>query len=337
MFSYERPPLAHSQRDLEASGRLDSYTTPNPVPTIDAYNGVMTRGENYRGRLAPSPTGLLHLGHARTFWTAAQRAQERSGRLVLRNEDLDPERSRREFVDAMFEDFRWLGIRWNEGPDCGGPYGPYAQSQRREHYLAAWRKLWEGGFLYPCTCSRKDLEQAASAPNGDDDEPLYPGRCRSRRDGGRSKEPAGVNWRFRVPDGETVHFLDQRLGPQQFLAGRDFGDFIVWRRDDVPAYQLAVVVDDAAMRITEVVRGADLLKSTARQLLLYRACGWAPPEFYHTELVCDPAGVRLAKRHDGLSLRHLRERGWTREQVLGLRTTAGRAGGEQIFSAQRRL
>ncbi|HXW90603.1 MAG TPA: tRNA glutamyl-Q(34) synthetase GluQRS [Terriglobales bacterium] len=272
---------------------------------------------NYRGRLAPSPTGLLHLGHARTFSIAAERAIEHQGTLVLRNEDLDPERSRPEFVSAMIEDLRWLSILWQEGPDCGGPYGPYSQSQRREHYLAAWRKLRDGGLLYPCTCSRKDLEQAASAPNDFDDEPLYPGRCRARSERAQAREPAGVNWRFKVPDGEMVRFLDRHLGPQHFLAGRDFGDFIVWRRDDVPAYQLAVVVDDAAMRITEVVRGADLVKSTARQLLLYRACGWAPPAFYHTDLVVDEAGIRLAKRHDRLSIRHLRERGWTREQVMG--------------------
>lgn len=280
----------------------------------------MANGDsNYRGRLAPSPTGLLHLGHARTFSIAARRAQEHAGRLVLRNEDLDSERSRTEFVSAMIEDLHWLGIRWDEGPDCGGPYGPYSQSQRREHYLAAWRKLWDGGFLYPCTCSRKDLQQAASAPNGLDDEPLYPGRCRSRIGQVRWSEPAGVNWRFKVPNGEMVGFLDRHLGPQHFLAGRDFGDFIVWRRDDVPAYQLAVVVDDALMRITEVVRGADLVKSTARQLLLYRACGWVPPAFYHADLVLDEAGVRLAKRHDRLSIRHLRERGWTRDEVIGAR------------------
>ena len=281
---------------------------------------------NYRGRLAPSPTGLLHLGHARTFSIAAQRVQAHSGTLVLRNEDLDPERSRTEFVSAMIEDFRWLGIDWDEGPDCGGPYGPYSQSQRRDYYLAAWRKLRDGGFIYPCTCSRKDLEQAASAPNGLDDEPLYPGRCRSRTDRARSSEPAGVNWRFQVPNGERIQFLDRNLGPQHFLAGRDFGDFLVWRRDDVPAYQLAVVVDDALMRITEVVRGADLIKSTARQLLLYRACGWPPPAFYHTDLVLDEAGVRLAKRHDALSIRHLRETGWTPEQVIGPRNTGCQRG-----------
>jgi glutamyl/glutaminyl-tRNA synthetase len=269
----------------------------------------------YRGRLAPSPTGLLHVGHARTFWVAAQRALERGGTLILRNEDLDPQRSRLEFAQAMIEDLHWLGIRWSEGFDCGGDYAPYAQSERRPHYLEAWRRLRDGGFIYPCTCSRKDLAQAASAPNDLDDEPIYPGRCRERRDAATFVEPAGVNWRFRVPDGEEINFADLNLGAQRYRAGRDFGDFLVWRRDDVPAYQLAVVVDDAAMRITEVVRGADLLKSTARQLLLLRALGHPAPDYFHCELVRDAAGVRLAKRHDALSIRHLREQGTTAEQV----------------------
>jgi len=238
----------------------------------------------------------------------------------LRNEDLDPQRSRAEFARAMIEDLRWLGIDWTEGPDCGGPYGPYSQSERRTHYLDAWRRLREGGFLYPCTCSRKDRAQAASAPNDGDDEPVYPGTCRERKDVAKVVEPAGVNWRFRVPEGEVVEFTDLNLGQQRYCAGRDFGDFLVWRRDDVPAYQLAVVVDDAAMQITEVVRGADLLKSTARQLLLMRALGYADlgyaaPDYFHCELVRDAAGVRLAKRHDALSIRHLRESGMTAEKV----------------------
>lgn len=271
----------------------------------------------YRGRIAPSPTGLLHLGHARTFWIAAERAAEHHGELILRNEDLDPQRSRTEFVTDMLEDLRWLGIHWSEGPDCGGPYAPYSQSERRPHYLAAWRKLRDGGFIYPCTCSRKELAEAASAPNDSDDEPIYPGRCRSRTDAEQFARPAGVNWRFRVPDREVITFTDLHLGPQTFTAGRDFGDFVIWRRDDVPAYQLAVVADDAAMQITEVVRGADLLKSTARQILLYRALGLAVPDFYHCDLVCDQAGIRLAKRHDALSIRHLRESGWTPELVRG--------------------
>jgi glutamyl/glutaminyl-tRNA synthetase len=278
-------------------------------------------GKSYRGRLAPSPTGLLHIGHVRTFWIAAQQAIENHGTLILRNEDLDQQRSREEFARAMIEDLLWLGIRWSEGPDCGGAYGPYSQSERRAHYLEAWRRLRDDGFLYPCTCSRKDLAQAASAPNDadTDDELVYPGTCRDRKDAVELMEPAGANWRFRVPDGEEVEFADLNLGRRRFVAGSDFGDFLVWRRDDVPAYQLAVVVDDAAMRITEVVRGADLLKSTARQLLLMRAlgyAGYAEPDYFHCDLVRDAAGVRLAKRHDALSIRHLRESGMTAERVL---------------------
>lgn len=278
----------------------------------------MQSAGNYRGRLAPSPTGLLHIGHARTFCVAAQRAIERRGTLILRSEDLDPQRSRGEFAQAMIEDLKWLGIRWTEGPDCGGAYAPYAQSGRRLHYLKAWRQLRDGGFIYPCTCSRKDLAQAASAPNDLDDEPIYPGKCRGRRDPASFAEPAGVNWRFRVPDGEAIRFTDVNLGEQRYMAGRDFGDFLVWRRDDVPAYQLAVVVDDAAMRITEVVRGADLLKSTARQLLLLRSLALPVPAYFHCELVRDASGQRLAKRHDALSIRHLRETGMSPEAVLEL-------------------
>jgi glutamyl-tRNA synthetase len=284
---------------------------------------VVQTSHSYRGRLAPSPTGLLHAGHARTFWIAAQRAIERKGTLILRNEDLDPQRSRTEFATAMLEDLHWLGIRWTEGPDCGGPHGPYAQSERRTFYLAAWQRLRDAGVIYPCTCSRKDLAQAAAAPNDneDDDEPIYPGRCRGRTEADHYAQPAGVNWRFRVPDGETISFTDLNLGAQRYVAGNDFGDFLVWRRDDVPAYQLAVVVDDEAMKITEVVRGADLLKSTARQLLLIRALAYTTPDYFHCELVRDASGVRLAKRHDALSIRHLRERGMSAAQVLASTTS----------------
>lgn len=273
----------------------------------------------YRGRLAPSPTGLLHIGHAATFWTAYQRALESEGVFVFRNEDLDPLRSKPAFAQAMLEDLAWLGIRWQEGPDVGGPFGPYRQSQRRDLYLAAWRKLRDAGVIYPCTCSRKDLVFAATAPNEGDDEPYYPGHCRSKTgEALHYTEPAGVNWRFRVPEGETIRFDDGRVGPQSYIVGDDFADFVVWRRDDVPAYQLAVVVDDAAMQITEVVRGADLLKSTARQLLLIRALGLPVPAYFHCELVRDASGVRLAKRHNALSLRALREQGRTPQQVLVL-------------------
>jgi glutamyl/glutaminyl-tRNA synthetase len=270
----------------------------------------------YRGRLAPSPTGWLHVGHARTFSVAAQRAHEHGGTLVLRNEDLDPQRCRAEFVEAMYEDLRWLGLHWEEGPDCGGAFGPYSQSERRSFYLEAWRHLRDGGWIYPCTCSRRDLLLAATAPNDSDDEAIYPGLCRARSDAIEFAAPGGVNWRFRVPDGETLSFLDLHFGPQSFVAGRDFGDFLVWRRDDVPAYQLAVVVDDAHMKITQVVRGADLLKSTARQILLFRALGSPLPAYDHCALVRDERGERMAKRHDSASIRQLRQRGWSAERVL---------------------
>jgi glutamyl-tRNA synthetase len=272
----------------------------------------------------------LHLGHARTFWVAQERARAANGVLVLRNEDLDAMRFKLEFVGAMLEDLKWFGFEWQEGPDCGGPFGPYSQSERRDVYVTALEKLRAGGFIYPCTCSRKDIANAARAPHtADDDEPIYPGTCRSKGDTWQVTSDQmpradvvshvtrhlsrAFNWRFRVPDGQTISFVDGNFGPQQFVAGKDFGDFVVWRHDDVPAYQLSVAVDDAAMKITEVVRGADLLKSTARQLLIYRALGFEPPAFFHCPLMTDEAGVRLAKRHDALSLRGLKAKGATPE------------------------
>jgi glutamyl/glutaminyl-tRNA synthetase len=297
-------------------------------PTFSVQSG-------YRGRLAPSPTGYLHLGHARTFFTAYQRARDARGTLVFRMEDLDPDRSRPEFAHAALDHLRWLGIEWREGPDCGGPFAPYAQSQRSHLHRRAFQQLLRAGVLYPCRCSRKDLAAALAAPheggeiNGPadalpdaaDDEPVYPGTCRPAHIDPAQYEnpaaiPANVHWRFLVPDGEAIEFTDLNLGPQRFIAGRDFGDFLVMRRDGVPSYQLACVADDAAMRITEVVRGADLLKSTARQILLYRALGLAAPAWFHCALVTDAQGQRLAKRHDALSLRTLRQRGLTPAQLL---------------------
>lgn len=298
---------------------------PNPAPTPP-----------YRGRLAPSPTGYLHLGHARTFAIAAQRAAH--GTLVFRMEDLDPNRSRADYAAAALEDLRWLGFRWQEGPDIGGPHAPYTQSQRHSVYLAAMRNLLAAGCVYPCRCSRKDLAAALSAPHEgaaqigttstdsklqvQDDEPIYPGTCRPSHAAVPEALPAnevaltGLNWRFRVPDGEAIEFHDRNLGPQRFVAGVDFGDFVVWRRDGVPSYQLACVADDQAMRITEVVRGADLLKSTARQILLQHALGYASPAWFHCALVADSQGRRLAKRHDALSIRTLRARGLAPQQIL---------------------
>jgi glutamyl/glutaminyl-tRNA synthetase len=300
----------------------------------------------YRGRIAPSPTGYLHIGHAVTFWRAQERARQAGGKLVLRIEDLDRARCRPEFREAIMEDLKWFGLEWDEGPDSGGPFAPYLQSERREFYLDAWEKLRGRGWIYPCHCSRKDVIGAAFAPHDEwsrrepsdmegqpervasreashqNEEPVYPGTCRPSLTAHPEEEakrlpaaPAGVNWRFRVPDGEQMRFDDGRLGRQRAVAGRDFGDFIVWRKDDVPAYQLAVVVDDAAMQISEVVRGEDLLTSTFRQLLIYRALTLEPPAFYHTPLLRDEQGQRLAKRHASLSLRELRQAGAKPEEM----------------------
>jgi glutamyl-tRNA synthetase len=295
--------------------------------TLHPSSSISSR--SYRGRLAPSPTGYLHLGHARTFWAAYVRARDARGALVMRVEDLDAARSRADFAEASLEDLRWLGIDWQEGPDVGGPFAPYTQSERRSFYLEAWARLVAGGRVYPCSCSRRDIARAAEAPhesqhaqsvstqNAQDDEPVYPGVCRPREGAAPPKveSPAGLNWRFRVNDGEEIVFEDLKQGRQAFVAGRDFGDFAVWRRDDVPAYQLAVVVDDAQMKISEVVRGSDLLKSTARQILLQRALGYTTPDYFHCDLVTDERGERLAKRHDSLSLRALRASGLKPEQV----------------------
>ncbi len=262
----------------------------------------------YMGRLAPSPTGLLHLGHAATFRAAYERARERDGLLLLRNEDVDPQRSKQEFVDAMIEDLAWLDIAW-EPPMV-------VQSQRLALYREAFERLLVAGHVYPCMCSRKDLAQMMQAPHEDtDDEPVYDGRCRPADSAGSRALQPGVNYRFLVPDGEAVRFVDKNLGSQAFTAGTDFGDFLVWRKDGLPSYQLACVVDDAAMRITEVVRGADLLKSTARQMLLQRALGLPPVAYFHTRLLVDEHGVRLAKRHDALAVRTLRQQGLSSDDV----------------------
>ena len=276
---------------------------------------VIPTSPEYRGRLAPSPTGLLHLGHAATFWTAYQRTRERDGTLLLRNEDLDPQRSKQKFVDAMVEDLAWLGIEWT--PPM------VVQSERISLYREAFERLLAAGFAYPCTCSRKELAQMVRAPHEDaDDEPVYGGRCRPAGNGASRIFEEGMNYRFRVPDGEAIRFVDGNLGPQGFVAGEDFGDFLAWRKDGLPSYQLACVVDDAAMGITEVVRGADLLKSTARQILLQRALGLPALAYFHTALLRDENGVRLAKRYDALAIRTLRQRGLTAAEVLQMFTAA---------------
>ncbi len=275
---------------------------------------MVNSSSSYLGRLAPSPTGLLHLGHARTFWIAQQRALAAGGRLLLRNDDLDTDRCRPDCVAAMLEDLRWLGLNWDE------PL--LTQSERLPRYRAALAQLHAAGLIFPCQHSRRELAEASvSAPHegAAGDEPLYPPAFRPAL--GAPLPPldaAGwaLNWRFRVPDGEVLAFDDGLCGPQAATAGRDFGDFLVWRKDGVPSYQLACAVDDAELAITEVVRGADLIRSTFRQLLVIRALGYEAPAYCHCALVLDAQGERLAKRHDALALRTLRAQGCTPAEVL---------------------
>jgi glutamyl-tRNA synthetase len=244
---------------------------------------------------------------------AAERARAAGGALLLRNDDLDAIRFRLDYVDAMLEDLRWLGFGWREPV--------VTQSSRLAHYRVALEKLHAARLIFPCTRTRRDVLDAIGAPHegGADDEPVYPPQFRPPAEAPLPPlgEKISVNWRFRVPDGETIAFADGKFGPQRAVAGRDFGDFLVWRKDDVPSYQLACAVDDAELGITEVVRGADLIKSTFRQLLLIRALGRTAPAYYHAPLMLDERGERLAKRHDALSLRTLRERGVTPEQIIG--------------------
>ncbi|GAB5559935.1 MAG: tRNA glutamyl-Q(34) synthetase GluQRS [Synoicihabitans sp.] len=272
----------------------------------------VTNAPPYVGRLAPSPTGRLHLGHARTFWVAQERALAANGRLLLRNDDLDAARCRPEFVAGFMEDLHWLGLYW-ELPIV-------TQSERLRHYQDAMIQLHAGGYIYPCHRSRKEVAAAASAPHesGLNDEPIYPIAWRPALD----EIPENVakhldcNWRFRVPDGRTIAFEDRRMGDQCATAGRDFGDFLVWRKDGWPSYQLACAVDDGAMGITEVVRGADLVKSTFRQLLLLDALEMSRPNYFHCPLMRDENGERLAKRADALSLQTLREQGVTPSEII---------------------
>lgn len=283
----------------------------------------------YVGRLAPSPTGRLHLGHARTFALAAARARSAGGKLLLRMDDLDTARCRPEFAAAALEDLAWLGFRWEE---------PVVwQTARLDRYRAALGRLRAAGLVYPCRRSRKDLAEALSAPHESppavassgapapcpappaDDEPLYPVAWRPPIDEPLppiDAEGLACNWRFRVPDGRAVSFVDARHGPQSAACGVDFGDFLVWRKDGFPSYQLACAVDDAEMGVTEVVRGADLIRSTFRQILLLEALGAPLPAYCHASLLLDEHGVRLAKRHDALSLHTLRARGRTPGELL---------------------
>jgi glutamyl-tRNA synthetase len=276
-----------------------------------------------RGRYAPSPTGDLHLGNLRSALLAWLLARCAHGQFVLRVEDLDRPRVRPGSTERMLYDLRWLGLDWDEGPDIGGPFAPYIQSEREAIYEEQLRRLQEAGVVYPCYCSRADIARAASAPHADEEEgPRYPGTCRDLTEAQRRQREATTphrrpSLRFRVDDERVVVFQDTLLGRQEQHVQRAVGDFIVYRADGIYAYQLAVVVDDALMHITQVVRGADLLASTARQILIYEALGFPAPAFAHVPLVTDAEGNRLSKRQQSEGLEPLRAAGASPEQVVG--------------------
>lgn len=284
----------------------------------------MSISPRVRGRLAPSPTGLLHLGNAWAFLLAWLAARSQGGQLVLRIEDIDPQRSRPAYVEALLEDLRWLGLDWDfgpsmpEAPDCPGPF---AQSLRGGGYAAALARLDAMGLSYPCFCSRKELRALAGAPHVDDMGAPYPGTCRHldarriRELMAQGRRPA---LRLRCPEGD-IAFRDAIQGPQRFTLAQCGGDFALRRSDGVVAYQLAVTLDDAAMGVTQVVRGRDILPSTPRQLALARLLGLDEPALYaHVPLLLDAQGERLAKRHASLSLRALRQQGAAAQDVAGM-------------------
>lgn len=278
-----------------------------------------------RGRFAPSPTGALHLGNARTALLAWLHARAGGGSFVMRVEDLDRGRMRRGVMETQLGELRWLGLDWDEGPDVGGASAPYLQSEREDRYRAALEVLAAAGLLYACGCSRREIAAAASAPHVGDEGPRYPGTCAARVVAPDALPGAEVALRFRVPP-DPIAFEDAVQGPQCFSPLGECGDFVVRRRDGVAAYQLAVVVDDAAMRITHVVRGSDLLSSTARQLLVYHALGLEPPTWLHVPLLLDAEGERFAKRRAASTLGALRAAGISPLRIVGwLAETCGLA------------
>lgn len=269
--------------------------------------------ERVRGRLAPSPTGYLHLGNARSFLVAWLQARSAGGEILLRIEDLDQARAAPGAAEAIARDLDWLGLDWDN------PLTPeYVQSQRLDGYREAIEELRARGLVYDCFCSRRELREMASAPHGPTG-PSYPGTCRDltpeeRAQRRQAKEPAV---RLRVEAGTVVEYVDLAAGPQREAVDQCAGDFIIARADGVPGYQLAVVLDDLAMGVTHVLRGDDLLPSTARQILLFRLLGAEPPVYAHVPLILGPDGARLAKRHGSVSLAELRAAGHDPREVVG--------------------
>jgi glutamyl-tRNA synthetase len=283
---------------------------PTPFTKVGAPEASAPGGKYLVGRLAPSPTGAFHVGNARTFLIAWLAARQAGGRVLLRIEDIDSPRVKAGAAKAAIDDLLWLGLDWDDDP--------VVQTDRLDIYESALTKLRQAELVYPCTCSRSDVERAASAPHAEHAGPVYPGTCCNRQ-AAHSAELSGrpFSWRFRLP-AVTPKFNDQFCVLVDVDLHRDEGDFVVWKSAGTPAYQLAVVVDDALSGVTDVVRGDDLIPSTPRQILLYHALGWEPPRFAHVPLVVGPDGRRLAKRHGDTRLETLRAAGVSSRGLIGL-------------------
>ncbi len=287
-------------QDSIASKSLKDFSS-----EIGALSEGVEKDASYRGRIAPTTSGFLHIGHARTFGIAARRAKLAGGKLVLRVEDLDLPRCPKIYEDAALKDLKGIGLSWDEGPDVGGDFGPYRQSERTGLYLDAIETLKAQNLIYPCDVSRSRIRAEGLLPdikfpvpeleNCVEPERVFPPSLRDAADYSSAPFDKSRKWRFKVPDGERISFADGHYGQISLVAGRDFGDFLVWRNEGCASYELAVVVDDAAMKITEVVRGADLLVSTARQILLYRALALPVPKFFHCPLLTDAHGEKISK------------------------------------------
>lgn len=293
-----------------------------PTSDFDLETALMQAPKRVCGRYAPSPTGPLHIGNIQTALLSWLHARLRNGIFLLRMEDLDTPRMREGAAQQIIEDLRWLGLEWDEGPDVGGEHGPYTQSERLHIYAAALSWLFYKGLVFPCLCSRKDLIEAASAPHGPSGS-VYPGTCRKLNDDQllklqKHKNQKPFAWRIKVPASTLVEFADQLQGFQRQVLDREVGDFILKRADRLFAYQLAVVIDDALMGVSDVVRAVDLLDSAARQIYLFECFGEEPANFCHVPLLMDPAtGKRLSKRDGSDSLAQLRDAGMRPQDIIG--------------------
>lgn len=314
-----RTPMAHTENSTNSTNSTDMPDASSSQASSDFRDGSTSGSTCVRGRLAPSPTGYIHLGNAWSFLLCWLAVRSQGGTLVLRMEDIDPDRSRPEYVDGIMRDLAWLGLHWDEGPDVGGPYGPYVQSHRYARYEEVIRHLEEQGHIYPCYCTRKELRALASAPHAEDYGPAYPAICLNLTQAERAERAAqGRNAAMRLHCGDhAIGFHDVLRGDLCLTWEECGGDFAVRRSDGVFAYQLAVVIDDADQHITQIVRGDDILHCTPRQVLVYRLLGKPIPQYAHVPLVYDHEGERLAKRHQHFEIRMLRDAGVRPQAVIG--------------------